>query len=137
MTADQRLDQLEPLVAQTLAVADRHTAQLNQANNQLTQVTGQLNQIVNQLNQVASLGSQQSDNTGFLLQELAEVKQEVGEIKQAVSVLIEGQGALTSEVTMMSARLSTLETTVMVTNMKVTNLDGKMDRMIELLSGSK
>ena len=30
MTADQRFDQLEPLVSQTLAVADRHTAQLKQ-----------------------------------------------------------------------------------------------------------
>ena len=43
MTADQRFDQLDPLVSQTLAVADRHTAQLKQisgAVNQLLEATG-------------------------------------------------------------------------------------------------
>ena len=45
MTADQRLGQLEPLVSQTLAVADRHTTQLKQifgAVNQLQEVVDQL-----------------------------------------------------------------------------------------------
>ena len=60
MTADQRLDQLEPLVSQTLAVADRHTAQLKQ---------------------LVNLVTQQSDNTQFILQELIQMKTELGELK--------------------------------------------------------
>ena len=60
MTADQRLDQLEPLVSQTLAVADRHTAQLKQ---------------------LVNLATQQSDNTQFILQELIQMKTELGELK--------------------------------------------------------
>lgn len=54
MTADQRLDQLEPLVSQTLAVADRHTAQLKQ---------------------LVNLVTQQSDNIQFVLKELEAVKE--------------------------------------------------------------
>lgn len=54
MTADQRLDQLEPLVSQTLAVADRHTVQLKQ---------------------LVNLVTQQSDNIQFVLKELEAVKQ--------------------------------------------------------------
>jgi hypothetical protein len=52
MTADQRLNQIEPLVAQTLAVADRHTAQLKQ---------------------LVELGMQQSDNITFLLGKVEEI----------------------------------------------------------------
>ena len=59
MTADQRLDQLEPLVSQTLAVADRHTAQLKQ---------------------LVNLVTQQSDNIQFVLKEL-----EVAKEKQAAT----------------------------------------------------
>lgn len=60
MTADQRLDQLEPLVSQTLAVADRHTAQLKQ---------------------IIGIVSQQSENTQFLLAELVKMKGEISELK--------------------------------------------------------
>jgi len=109
MTADQRLDQLEPLVAQTLAVADRHTAQLKQ---------------------LTSLGMQQSDNIVFLLQELAEVKEEVGDIKREI-------GALTAGQNITHAQLGVLENTVSISNMKITDLDSKLDRLIDLLSGSK
>ena len=70
MTADQRLDQLEPLVSQTLAVADRHTAQLKQ---------------------IVGILSQQSENTQFLLKELVEVKSEVAGLK-------DGLGSLRNEV---------------------------------------
>ena len=51
MTADQRLDQLEPLVSQTLAVADRHTAQLKQ---------------------IYGILSQHSDTLQFILREMVE-----------------------------------------------------------------
>jgi hypothetical protein len=52
MTADQRLNQIEPLVAQTLAVVDRHTAQLKQ---------------------LVEFGMQQSDNITFLLGKVEEI----------------------------------------------------------------
>jgi phage shock protein A len=66
MTADQRLDQLEPLVSQTLAVADRHTAQLKQ---------------------IIGILSQQSESTQFLLEEMVKVKSEISELKNGVSEL--------------------------------------------------
>ena len=66
MTADQRLDQLEPLVSQTLAVADRHTAQLKQ---------------------IIGIISQQSENTQFLLGEMIKVKNEISELKTDISEL--------------------------------------------------
>jgi|GEM_PF-5239776 hypothetical protein len=61
MTADQRLDQLEPLVSQTLAVADRHTAQLKQLVNMMTQQMGMM--------------TQQSENIQFVLNELVAIKE--------------------------------------------------------------
>jgi predicted membrane chloride channel (bestrophin family) len=61
MTADQRLDQLEPLVSQTLAVADRHTAQLKQLVNMMTQQMGMM--------------TQQSENIQFVLSELVAIKE--------------------------------------------------------------
>jgi len=66
MTADQRLDQLEPLVSQTLAVADRHTAQLKQ---------------------IIGIISQQSENTQFLLGEVVKVKNEISGLKSDLSEL--------------------------------------------------
>lgn len=66
MTADQRLDQLEPLVSQTLAVADRHTAQLKQ---------------------IIGIISQQSENTQFLLGEVVEVKNEISGLKSDLNEL--------------------------------------------------
>lgn len=70
MPADQRLDQLEPLVSQTLAVADRHTAQLKQ---------------------LVGIAIQHTDDIRFALQELSEVRQNVGELKKSVDTLLEGQ----------------------------------------------
>ena len=88
MTADQRLDQLEPLVSQTLAVADRHTAQLKQ---------------------LVNLVTQQSDNTQFILQELVKMKGELGELK-------------------VESRES---------KEKQTAMDSKLDRILDLLNGSR
>ena len=68
MTADQRLDQLEPLVSQTLAVVDRHTAQLKK---------------------LVDIGIRQSDNLEFTMRQLDEFRQEVrtdlDELKHKVS----------------------------------------------------
>ena len=95
MTADQRLDQLEPLVSQTLAVADRHTAQLKQ---------------------LVNLVTQQSDNTQFILQELVKMKGELGEMK---------------------GELGELKVESRESKEKQTAMDSKLDRILDLLNGSR
>jgi hypothetical protein len=62
MTADQRLDQLEPMLAQGLAQGDRTTAQLTQLRNQVAVVA-------------ESVG-QHSDSFQFIFKELAAVRDE-------------------------------------------------------------
>ena len=55
MTADDRLNQLEPVVAEVITILDRHTNQLKQ----LTIATGQIITAI----------SQQGDSISFLLRE--------------------------------------------------------------------
>ncbi len=89
MTADQRLDQLEPLVSQTLAVADRHTTQLKQ---------------------IIGIVSQQSDDIQFVLREIIEVKQDIGELKQGMVALSEVQKTTNSRLDVVDASISGLDT---------------------------
>ena len=67
MTADERLDQLEPLLSEALTVLDRHTYQLKQLNS----AVGQLNSTVSQL---ANVATPQGDNISFLLREQLAMK---------------------------------------------------------------
>ncbi len=73
MNADERLNQLEPLVAEALAVLDRHTAQLKQLHNAVSQNTQVL--------------IQQSDNISFLLHEHILIKEDVATLKEDVATL--------------------------------------------------
>jgi chromosome segregation ATPase len=116
MTADQRLDQLEPLVAQTLAVADRHTAQLNQINNRL--------------NQLADLGAQQSNNVVFLLREVSSLKEQVGSIEQS-------QEAMDARIQTLDSKIETLNSIVEGMGSKVDVIDSKLDRLLDLLGNGK
>ena len=95
MTTDQRLDQLEPLVSQTLAVADRHTAQLKQ---------------------LVNLVTQQSDNIQFVLKELEAVKE-----KQMTA----------------DASIEAVNSSLKTVSSKIEATDAKIDRILDLLSGSK
>lgn len=88
MNADQRLDQLEPLVSQTLAVADRHTAQLKQ---------------------IIGILSQQSENTQFLLQELVKVKGETSELRSGVGELKSEVGELKADSAVSKTNQSTMD----------------------------
>lgn len=88
MTADQRLDQLEPLVSQTLAVADRHTAQLKQ---------------------IIGILSQQSENTQFLLEEMVKVRGEINELKSDISVLKSDVGELKADSIVSKAAQATMD----------------------------
>lgn len=73
MNTDERLNQLEPLVAEALAVLDRHTAQLKQLNNAVAQNTQVL--------------IQQSDTISFLLREHIVIKEDVATLKGDVATL--------------------------------------------------
>ena len=73
MNTDERLNQLEPLVAEALAVLDRHTAQLRQLNNAVAQNTQVL--------------IQQSDNISFLLREHIVIKEDVATLKGDVATI--------------------------------------------------
>jgi hypothetical protein len=68
MTADQRLDQLEPLLAQSLSTLDRHTSQLKVV------IAGVM---------------QQSDNIQFLLTDAAEAKEERATINQKLDRILD------------------------------------------------
>ncbi|MDQ2793352.1 MAG: hypothetical protein M3Y12_05005 [Bacteroidota bacterium] len=67
MTADDRLDQLEPLLSEALTVLDRHTYQLKQLSASVGQLT---NAVV-----------QQGDNISFLLREQAAIKTDMAGMK--------------------------------------------------------
>ena len=124
MTADQRLDQLEPLVSQTLAVADRHTAQLKQ--------------IFGAVNQLLEAGQIQSDNTQFVLREVSELRQdvnrEIGGVKKEIQELKEEVGQAQNTTNL---RLGVMENSLSIVGAKVTDLDTKLDRILGLLDGNK
>ena len=124
MTADQRLDQLEPLVSQTLAVADRHTAQLRQ--------------IYGAVNQLLEAGQIQSDNTQFILREMGELRQEVSReingVKKEMQDIKEGMNQAQG---VTNLRLGVMENSLSVVGAKVSGLDAKMDQLLGLLGGNK
>lgn len=88
MTADERLDQLEPLMSEALAVLDRHTAQLKQHTVVLKQHTGILEQHTVLLEHLSTAVGQQSDNISFLLHEQAEMKTQQGAMDGKLDLII-------------------------------------------------
>ena len=127
MTADQRLDQLEPLVSQTLAVADRHTAQLRQ--------------IYGAVNQLLEAGEIQSDNTQFVLRELSELRQEVrtnlDDLKHKAYGIQQNQSLTSTRLGDLENAVSLMGSQVAGLDVKVTGLDAKLDQLLGLLGGSK
>lgn len=124
MTADQRLDQLEPLVSQTLAVADRHTAQLKQ--------------IIGITTQLLEAGSVQSDNMQFVLREMGELKQDVNREISGVKKEVQDMKEEVSQAqSMTNLRLGVMENSILVVGAKVTDLDIKLDRILGLLDAGK
>ncbi|MBC6612983.1 hypothetical protein H8B15_18825 [Hymenobacter sp. BT507] len=73
MTPDQRLDQLEPMIAEAMTILDRHTAQLKQ----LSSAVGQLTEVV----------TLQSSNISFILREQIVMKADIAELKADVAGL--------------------------------------------------
>jgi hypothetical protein len=75
MTLDERISQVELLLAETMAILDRHTAQLKQHTGLLINLT--------------EVAAQHSDSIGFLLREIIDVKTQqsvmhadLGEVKE-------------------------------------------------------
>ena len=126
MTADQRLDQLEPLVSQTLAVADRHTAQLKQ-------ISTAVNHLQDAVGQLLEAGLIQSDNIQFVLREVSELRQEVrtdlDELKHKANGIQQNQS-------LTSTRIGDMENAVSHVGIQMTNLDAKFEKLLGLL-GSK
>lgn len=127
MTADQRLDQLEPLVSQTLAVADRHTAQLRQ--------------IYGAVNQLLEAGEIQRDNTQFVLRELSELRQEVrtnlDDLKHKAYGIQQNQSLTSTRLSDLENAVSLMGSQVAGLDVKVTGLDAKLDQLLGLLGGNK
>jgi chromosome segregation ATPase len=98
MTADQRLDQLEPLLSEAMTILDRHTAQLKQ----LTNAVGQL----------TTIATQQSDNISFLLREHVIIKTDVATLKTDVATLKTDVATLKTDVATLKTDVATLKTDV-------------------------
>ena len=137
MTADQRLDQLEPLVSQTLAVADRHTAQLRQ----ISTTVGHLQEAVGQL---LEAGQVQSNNIQFVLRELSEVRTDLDVVKHRTNGIQQNQsltstriGDMENAVSLMGIQVTGLDAKVTGLDAKVSGLDVKMDQLLGLLVGNK
>ena len=75
MAADERLDQLEPLLSEALTILDRHTHQLKQLNG----AVGNLAIIV----------AKQGDNISFLLQEQLIIKTDMAGMNGELDLLIQ------------------------------------------------
>lgn len=113
MTADQRLDQLEPLVSQTLAVVDRHTAQLKK---------------------LVDIGIRQSANLEFAMRQLDEFRQEV---RTDLDELKHKMGGIQQNQSLTSTRIGDVENAISLVGMQVTSLDANIDRLLGLLSSGK
>lgn len=78
MTADDRLNQLEPLLAESMTILDRHTFQLKQLSNSVSDLQNSVSTLI-----TASV--RHSDDITFLLREQAEIKTDIAEIKTDVA----------------------------------------------------
>ncbi|MGI4875177.1 MAG: hypothetical protein ACRYFX_28815 [Janthinobacterium lividum] len=84
MTADQRLDQLEPLISENIAIMDRHTAQLKQ---------------------LLSIATQHSDSISFILHEVVDIKNRLTNVEADVVRLKADVAEVKAKQDEMSAKL--------------------------------
>ena len=119
MTADQRLDQLEPIIAEILTVLDRHTLQLKQLSNAVGTLSNAVGTLSNSVGTVIGLMTKQSDNISFLLDEnveiknrltrlegdVAELKSDVAELKSDMAEIKQNQRAMDSKLDLILSKL--------------------------------
>lgn len=119
MTADDRLDQLEPLVAESLAVLDRHTAQLKQLGAAVLRLDGKVTSL-------AVAVAKQSDDINFLLREQAGMKTDVATLKTDVA-------DLKTDVATLKTDVADLKTDVGEIKTRLNTMDTKFELIIQLL----
>ena len=112
MTADDRLDQLEPLLSEALTVLDRHTYQLKQLSASVSQLT---NAVV-----------QQGDNISFLLREQLEMKGDIVEMKGDIV-------EMKCDIVEMKGDIVEMKNTITGVKDKQDGMDGKLDQILQLL----
>ena len=113
MTADQRLDQLEPLLSEAMTILDRHTAQLKQ----LTNAVGLL----------TTIATQQSDNISYLLREHIIIKADVATLKTDVATL-------KTDVATLKTDVATLKTDVAEIKEMQQEIHSKLDLILTKLT---
>lgn len=126
MTAEDRLNQLEPLLSGARRILDQHTTQLNQ--------------IASAVGRLGVAAEQQSDNIGFVLREQLELKTQQQELKaQLVEIrgeqyvakinfdVVRGHLAeITNRQDGVQIQLSTMQT-------QLDGNTGKLDQVLQLL----
>ena len=96
MTADDRLDQLEPMLAEAMTILDRHTAQLKQ-----------LSVVVSQL---VTIATQQSDNISFILREQITMRADIAELKANQAIMQVDIAELKGDVAELKANQANINT---------------------------
>jgi chromosome segregation ATPase len=120
MTADQRLDQLEPLLSEAMTILDRHTAQLKQLTNAVSQLT--------------TVATQQSDNIAFLLREHIVIKDDVATLKGDVATLKTDVAELKMDVAGLKTDIATLKTDVAELKQGMLDVNSKLDLILSKLN---
>ncbi len=137
MTADQRLDQLEPLVSQTLAVADRHTAQLKQIIGIVSQQSDDIQFVLSEIIEVKQDIGELKQDIGEVKQDIGELKQDIGELKQDIGELKQDIGELKQGMVALSEAQKTTNSRLDVVDASISGLDTKLDRILGLLDADK
>lgn len=94
MDSNERLSQTELLLAETMAILDRHTAQLKQHTVLLTNLTQAV--------------TQQSDSISFLLREMINVKTQQNEMQADLNQVKEQQTGMDSKLDLILGKLDRL-----------------------------
>ncbi len=116
MNADQRLDRLEPLLSESMAILDQHTALLNRH-------TVQLKQLV-------TTALQHSDSLSYVLHEVIEIKERQGE-------MLANQVGLSTRMDTLDGRMDALDSRIATLDGGMKQVDGKIDQILGLLSNAK
>ena len=119
MTADQRLDQLEPVLSEAITVLDRHTFQLKQLNTAVGTLTG--------------LMTKQSDNISFLLAENVHIKERLTRIESDVAELKSDVAELKSDVAGLKSDVAELKSDVAELKHSQINISSKLDLILSKL----
>ena len=130
MTPDERISQIELLLAETMAILDRHTAQLKQHTGLLINLT--------------EVAAQHSDNIRFLLREVSDVKTQqsvmqadLRDLKADMSGVKADVSDLKADMSGVKADVGDLKADMSGVKEQQTTMNGKLDLILEKLSHSE